>query len=107
MPTTAIKRTAFSLLELLAVVALLGILAALLVPRVTATADTANSRADATNRAYINLAVEQYRLAEGDWPADDLSDIAADPVYFPDGLPINPVTNAAYTLDSTTHRVAE
>jgi hypothetical protein len=41
----------------------------------------------------------------GNWPANDLSDIAADPNYFPEGLPVNPVDNTPYTLNSTTHRV--
>jgi len=107
MQKNSTNRTAFTLLELLAVVALLGILAALLVPRVTATADAANARADETNRAYINSAVEQFRLAEGVWPADDLSDIAANPEYFPDGIPSDPLTHSAYALDPTSHRVAD
>jgi hypothetical protein len=34
-----------------------------------------------------------------------LSDIGADPDYFPDGLPTCPSTGAAYRLDPVTHRV--
>lgn len=100
------RHRAFTLIELLAVVALVAILATLLVPRVTSTADSANARADEANRAAINSAVEQFHLATGNWPADDLSDIETNPSYFPEGVPVNPVTGSAYTLDPTTHRVS-
>ena len=38
-------------------------------------------------------------------PAADLSDIGADANYFPDGIPTNPTSGAAYSLNATTHRV--
>lgn len=100
------SRSGFSLMELLAVVTILGVLAAIIVPRITVTASTANARVDEQNRALINSAVERYHLAEGDWPADDLSDIETNLNYFPLGLPTNPTTGASYTLDPSTHRVS-
>jgi prepilin-type N-terminal cleavage/methylation domain-containing protein len=99
------KRTGFSLMELLAVVTILGIIAAIIVPRVTVSSDTAKQKVNAHNKATINAAVERYYIENGTWPADNLSDIGADADYFPDGVPTNPVTGAAYTLNSTTHRV--
>jgi hypothetical protein len=57
------------------------------------------------NRAEINIAVEQYYIHTGVWPANNLSDIGADPDYFPDGVPTCPVSGNAYQLDGTLHRV--
>jgi prepilin-type N-terminal cleavage/methylation domain-containing protein len=96
---------AFSLMELLAVVAILGIIAALIVPRVTVGTDTAKDKTCFHNRAEINITVEQFYLHTGTWPANDLSDIGADPNYFPDGLPTCPVSGQPYRLDPTTHRL--
>jgi len=98
-------RRGFSLLELLAVVTILGIIAAMVVPRVTTSSQTAKQNVHNHNKATINAAVERYFVNTGDWPANDLSDIGADPNYFPDGLPPNPMSSAPYTIDGTTHRV--
>ncbi len=98
-------RAAFSLMELIAVVAILGILAALTLPRVIGGNDLAKDKTCQHNRAEINITVERYYLHNGSWPAADLSDIGADPNYFPDGLPTCPVTGNPYRIDSTTKRV--
>ena len=99
------KRAGFSLMELLAVVTILGIIAAIVVPRITTSSDLAKQKANDHNKATINAAVERYYINENSWPANDLSDIGADVNYFPDGLPTNPVDGSAYTLNATTHRV--
>jgi prepilin-type N-terminal cleavage/methylation domain-containing protein len=105
MKQRAIQRLAFSLMELLAVVTVLGVIAALVVPRVISGTDVTKEKACNHNRAEINITVEQYYLHTGTWPANDLSDIAADPQYFPGGLPTCPVSGAAYRIDGTTRRV--
>lgn len=99
------SRTAFSLMELIAVVAILGVIAALIVPRITQGGDRAKEKTCLHNRAEINITVERYYLHNSSWPANDLSDVAADLDYFPDGLPSCPVSGAAYRLDPATHRV--
>jgi prepilin-type N-terminal cleavage/methylation domain-containing protein len=99
------RRFGFSLLELLAVVTILGIIAVVVVPRITVSAGTAKANADSQNKAEINSAVERWYFEKGTWPANNLSDIGADVNYFPNGVPVNPVSGAAYTLDGTTHRV--
>ncbi|WP_425399775.1 type II secretion system protein [Aeoliella sp.] len=99
------KRHGFSLMELLAVVTILGIIAAIVVPRVSVSSATAKQKVHEHNKATINSAVERYYIETGDWPADDLTDIGANTAYFPDGIPVNPVDSSAYALNNTTHRV--
>ena len=101
------RRAGFSLLELLAVVTILGIIAVVVIPRVSVSADAAKTNAHKQNVAEINGAVERFYFETGDWPKDDLSDIGANVNYFPDGLPTNPVDGSAYKLDTTTHRVTQ
>jgi general secretion pathway protein G len=98
----------FSLLELLAVVTILGIIAAIIVPRVAFSSDTAKQRVQRVHEYHktkINYQVDQWYISTSSWPANDLSDIAADINYFPDGIPVNPVDSSVYTLNATTHRV--
>ena len=98
-------RRGFSLLELLAVVSILGVIAAVVVPRISTSKSSAQAEVNNQNIAEINSAVERWYFENGSWPNDDLSDISADANYFPEGLPTNPVDSSAYTLDSTSHRV--
>jgi type II secretory pathway pseudopilin PulG len=92
-------------MELIAVVAILGILAVLVLPRVIGGTGVVKDKTCIHNRAEINITVERYYLHTGAWPANDLSDIGADPNYFPDGLPTCPVTGAPYRIDPATKRV--
>lgn len=97
------RKSGFSLLELLAVVTILGIIAAIIVPRVTVSSDNAKTKVRDHQKATINAAVERYYVNEGSWPT--LTALSADVNYFPDGIPTNPVTGSAYTLNATTHRL--
>jgi len=91
--------------ESLVVLLLVGGLAATIAPRaMRCTADCAHN-ACAKNALRINLEVERWHSAKGVWPKDDLSDIGADPEYFPDGLPVCPIDGSPYELDPVTHRV--
>jgi len=92
-------------MELLAVVTILGIIAAIIVPRVMTSSDTAKAKVMAHHKATINSAVERWYVEKGTWPANNLSDIGADQNYFPDGIPVSPVDASAYTLNATTHHV--
>lgn len=95
----------FSLMELLAVVTILGVIAALIVPRITSSSDAAKASVRAHHKSTINAAVERWYLEQGAWPANDLSDIGADANYFPEGLPADPVSGNSYTLNAVTHHV--
>jgi type II secretory pathway pseudopilin PulG len=92
-------------MELLAVVTIIGVIAALIVPRIVLNSDAAKEKSCLHNRTEINIAVERYYIHTSVWPANNLSDIAADPDYFPEGLPMCPVSGNAYLLDGTLHRV--
>ena len=99
------RRRGFSLLELLAVVTILGVIAAIIVPRVTVSSATAKNKVRDHHKATINAAVERYYIDNNAWPANDLSDIGANVNYFPSGIPTNPVDGTTYSLNTTTHRV--
>ncbi|MEM1304034.1 MAG: type II secretion system protein [Planctomycetota bacterium] len=90
----------FSLLELLAVVTLIGIIAAIVVPRVSVSTDAANNTVESHHLAQLNSLVEQYYLEHWVWPSS-VADLSA---YLPDGVPVNP-NGGTYTIDSTSHRV--
>ncbi|TWU22818.1 prepilin-type N-terminal cleavage/methylation domain-containing protein [Bythopirellula polymerisocia] len=99
------NRSGFSLLEFLAVVTILGIIAAIIIPRVIVSNDTAKQRVRDHHKATINATVERWYIDKGTWPKNNLSDIGVDKSYFPDGVPLNPVDNKEYSLNATTHRV--
>ncbi len=94
------RRAGFSLLELLAVVTILGIIAVVVIPRISVSADAAKQSTHKQNIAEINSAVERWYFEKGKYPKSDLTDIGADSNYFPDGIPTNPLTDAKYKLNS-------
>lgn len=99
------RKSAFTLIEILAVVVILGILAVVVVPRVLASSATAKTNACYQNKASINTGVEKWYFEKGAWPVDAMTDISADVNFFPDGIPNCPVDDTAYALDTTSHRV--
>ena len=98
------ERRGFSLLELLAVVTILGIIAVVVIPRISSSSTTAKENACFQNKAEVNAAVERYFFTNGSLPAD--LDALNTATYFPDTIPSCPVSNTAYTLNATTKRVS-
>ena len=94
----------FTLVELLVVVLILGALAAIAIPRISASADNAKKKACAMNVDLLNSQIELYHANEGSWPAR-LKTITNNEDYFPDGMPECPF-GEAYEYNTTTHRVA-
>ena len=95
------KKKGFSLLELLAVVTILGIIAAIIVPRVTVSSDNAKDKVQSHQIDTLNAAIEQYYIDNNGWPAN-LAALVAN--YVPDGIP-TPPKGGAYSLNTTTNRV--
>ena len=99
------RRSGFTLIEILAVVVILGILAGVVVPRVLGSSATAKANACHQNKSVINRAVEKWYFYNGTWPLAALTDVGADVNYFPDGIPVCPVDSTAYALDPVTNRI--
>ncbi len=93
------RKGAFTLIEILAVVVILGILAAVIVPRVLASSATAKVNSCYQNKAVINTAVERWYFENATWTVAALTDIGVDADYFPDGIPVCPVDASAYAMD--------
>jgi prepilin-type N-terminal cleavage/methylation domain-containing protein len=100
------SRHGLSFLELLAVIIILGVIAVLLVPRFAGTSATAKSQACAANRRNLEVQARLWYRTKGSWPATNLSDIAANTSFLPEGLPTCPVDGSAYTIDSTTRQIS-
>jgi len=96
---------AFSLLELLAVVAMLGLIAAIVLPRISGPSDESKRQACFVNKGDIEIQAEIWMHNTGNWPAANLTDIGVDTNYFPEGVPTCPVDGTAYSIDSNTGRV--
>mgnify|MGYP000861116737 FL=1 len=97
-------KRAFTLVELLVVVMILGALAAIAVPRMISGATNAKINACETNVDLLNSQIELYYANKGVWPAD-LKTVTEDEEYFPDGPPGCPF-GTAYLYSTTTHRVS-
>lgn len=97
----------FTAFEVLAVVMLISILAAIVIPRYAITSKRAKVQACEMNRSILNKQVEAYSFLEGTWPVDSLDDIKTNYNYFPDGIPTCPVDLTSYQLrPSPFHRVS-
>ena len=89
----------FSLLELLAVVTILGIIAVVVIPRIAVSSNTAKVNAQAQTVSEINAALERHYFDYGSFPTLANLWVTTNPdgqKYFPDGQPIDPLTGVAF-----------
>jgi len=93
-------RTGFTLLELLATITILGIIAAIVIPRFAISANQARSVSCKVQRSNVMVQIATFYLNTGKWPKSDLSDIGANIEYFPEGLPNCPVDGSSYVFDA-------
>ena len=79
------KRRGFTLIELMVVVLILGVLAAIIVPNVIGSADVAKAGAAKQDVASLMQALKLYRLDNGRYPSSDqgLGALAAKPTIEP------------------------
>jgi len=97
------KNRGFSLLELLAVVTIMGIIAAVVIPRLTQSTITTKENGELKYRSDLNRAIEEYYFDLGAYPPD--IDSLHTSGYYPTAIPLNPATNAPFEIDGVTHRV--
>lgn len=98
------SKKAFTLVELMIVVLILGALAAIAIPRIMGGAQTARVSACDTNVDMINSQIELYFANEGSWPVA-LTDVTSDVNYFPDTAPPSCPFGTTYIYNTGTHRV--
>lgn len=92
----------FSLLELLAVVTILGIIAVIVIPRIGVQGFTAKAKVCDQYVSDINAAIERYYFDNGAFPTQ-MSDLTPD--YYPEAIPPCPATGLPYTIDAGKHTV--
>jgi general secretion pathway protein G len=97
------KRTAFTLIEILIVVILLGILAAIVVPQFAESADEANQNACRQNMQTLRTQIELYRFRESGLPADIAAMVTGG---YLQAAPTCPTDQSAYTYTAATGAVA-
>jgi len=91
----------FTILEVMLVVILISILAAIVIPRFTVSTKQAKVQACEMQRSIINKQIEQFYFVEATWPVDDLTDIKSNSKYFPDGMPTCPIDQTSYRMSES------
>ena len=112
MSKKMIQKHGFTLIEMLIVVTIIGILAALVMPRFLTTSDTARKAGHKSERQHINSQIELFHFNTGGWPTA-MTDAGwttgnytgAD--FFQEGVPAQckASTPKDWKIDDTTHMI--
>ena len=97
----------FTLMEMLIVVTIIGILAAIVIPRFVTSSAQAKANAHRADRQQINAQIELFYFVNGSYPnsmsneawGDDFTD------YFPEGVPTGCNQSSAWQLNENTGRL--
>jgi len=98
-----LSKRAFTLVEVILVVVIVGILAAIVIPRITYTKVEAQKQACNANVSALNAQIELYHVKEEDWPAS-LTTLVTDDYI--DAVPVCPF-GTAYVYSTGDYRVAK
>ena len=104
-PLSCLRRPGLSLMEVIAVITIMGIIAMIAIPRLAHTGDKTKANSCFTTKGMIEVQAELWFRNKGVPPAANLNDVMADTSYFPDGAVTCPVDGSAYQLNTTTMRV--
>ena len=96
----AVKRKGFMLLELIIVVAIIGILAAVAVPNLVGMTDEAKVARIQSDLSAMGTAAEVYYVKNGTYPTDLNQLVGTDNKGFLKKVPEPPDSKVAYTLGS-------
>jgi len=87
----------FTLVEIMIVVAIIGLLAAIAIPNFVSARRAAATQADVANVRTLQAAVEMYRADTGILPTA-VADLAG---YLRGGVPTSPTPGVVYSIDGT------
>ena len=93
----------FTLVEIMIVVAIIGLLAAIAIPNFVSARKVAGDRADEANVRTIQAAVEMYRGATNDGSVPTLAEAC---IWLSGGAAPTSPTGATYAVDTTTGLVS-
>lgn len=96
------NRKGFTLIEIMIVIAIIGILAAIAIPRYVQSTNDAKTKVCSANIANMNAQWESKYIKTGSYGT--LAALTADTAYFPDGAPTCPY-GTAYADANADNRV--
>jgi general secretion pathway protein G len=107
----------FTLMEMLIVVTIMAILAAIILPRVMTSSDSAKKSAHKSERQGINSQIEMFNFKFNNYPSamtkqgwgaedSDTNGTVDWAEYFPEGVPERCNYKTDWQIDPTTHRIS-